>query len=160
GRLKALLERMFRRPAEFAVELGKVDGIAKIMSRTIGHERDQLAMRRPCRALPEAIHDLADRANDVNVAAFCTAADVVALAKTTLLEHSYQSLCVVVDIKPIADVEASSINRHLFAGEPLDDGQRDQLLGELIGAIVVRAVGDKDGQTKSVPPRAHEMIGG
>src|SRR2546425_62254 len=101
GRLEALLEGMSRRPAELAIELGKINGIAKVVPRSVGDKRDQLAMRWARRASPEAIHGLADRANDVNVAALRAAADVVGLAGASLLEHLRQSLCVVVDVEPV-----------------------------------------------------------
>src|SRR5262245_20201024 len=111
----------------------------------VGHECDQLAMRWARRAPGEAIHNLADRADDVDIAALGTAADVVGLADASLLQHLRQSLRVVVDVEPVADVEALPVDRHAVTGEPLDDGQWDQLFGELIGAIIVRTVGDEDG---------------
>src|SRR5262245_4981438 len=160
GRLEALLEGMFGRPAEFAVELGKINRIAKVMPRSVGHERDQLAMRWPRRASGETIHDLADRADHVDVAALGAAADIIGLPDASLFDHLCQSLRVVVDVEPVADIETLPIDRHAVASEPLDDGQRDQLFGKLIGTIIVRAVGYEDGQPIGMSPGTYEVIGG
>src|SRR5262245_48888548 len=109
-------------------------------------------MRWARRAAREAIHDLADRADDVDIAALRTAADVVGLPDASLFEHLRQSLRVIVDVEPVADVEALPVDRHVVAGEPLDDGQWNELFGELIRSIVIRAVGDDSRQAIGVSP--------
>ena len=48
---------------------------------------------------------------------------------------------VVLDVEPVADVVAVAVDRQGLALQGVEDHQRDQLLGELVGAVVVRAVG-------------------
>ena len=43
--MQAGLEGVFRRPAELAIELGKIDGVAEVVPGPIGYKGDQLAMR-------------------------------------------------------------------------------------------------------------------
>ncbi len=50
----------------------------------------------------------------------------------------------VVDVQPVAHVRAVAVQRHLLAVHQVGDEQRDDLLGELVGAVVVRAPRDAD----------------
>ncbi len=50
------------------------------------------------------------------------------------------------DVQPVADVFAAAINRQGFAGDRFDDHQRQQFFGELIGSVVVAAIGHDHGQ--------------
>ena len=51
---------------------------------------------------------------------------------------------VVVDVQPVADVEPLAVERHLQAVHQVGDEQRDDLLRELVGPVVVGAAGDAD----------------
>ena len=64
----------------------------------------------------------------------------------------------IVDEQPVANIEPSAIDRHRLAREPLDDGQRDELLRELVRPVIVRAIGEQDRQPIGVAPGPHEMV--
>ena len=66
----------------------------------------------------------------------------------------------VLDIEPVAHVLALAIDRQGLAFERVEDRQRDELFGEMIGPVIVRAVREHDRQAIGVVPGAHEMIGG
>ena len=69
-------------------------------------------------------------------------ADVVDLADRALAQHQVDAGAVVLDVAPVADVQAVAVERDLLAVEQVGDEQRDDLLGELVGAEVVRRAGD------------------
>ena len=60
------------------------------------------------------------------------------------LQHELDAPAVVVDVQPVADVAPVAVERHLAAVEQVGDEQRDDLLRELVGAVVVAAAGDRD----------------
>ena len=66
----------------------------------------------------------------------------------------------VFDVEPIADLLAVAVHRQRFARQRVGDHQRDQLLGEVVRAVVVGAVAGRDRQAVGVVPGAHEVIRG
>ena len=62
-------------------------------------------------------------------------------------------------MQPVPHVLALAVDRQALAAQRADDDERDQLLGEMIGAVVVGAVGGEGRQSVSVMPGADEMIG-
>jgi hypothetical protein len=52
---------------------------------------------------------------------------------------------VVLDVEPVALVAAVAVEGDLLVVEQVGDEQRDHLLGELVGAVVVGAAGDDAG---------------
>jgi hypothetical protein len=50
----------------------------------------------------------------------------------------------IADEEPVADLPAIAVDRQRLALKRKNDGERDQLLGKLVGSIVVGAVGDRD----------------
>ena len=53
---------------------------------------------------------------------------------------------------PIADVLALAVDRQIAPEQGVGDHQRDELLRELIGPVVVRAVGNEDRQAVGAVP--------
>src|SRR5207245_4240494 len=74
---------------------------------------------------------------------FRSAADQVGLPDPALRRHLLQRPGMVVDIEPVADVRPSAIDRKRQIVDRVEDDERDQLLWEMIGAVIVRAVGDR-----------------
>ena len=62
--------------------------------------------------------------------------------------------------EPIAHVGPIAIKRYRLARHRLKDHHRDQLLGELPGAVIVGAVGEHHRQAVGVVPGAHQMVAG
>ena len=86
------------------------------------------------------------RVDEVPVGGLVAGADVVDLAGRALAQHQVDAGAVVVDVEPVAHVQAVAVERHLRAVEQVGDEQRDDLLGVLVGPEVVRAAGDHDRQ--------------
>ena len=64
------------------------------------------------------------------------------------------------DEEPVADLLAVAVDGKRLALERVGDHERDELFGELEGAVVVGAVGDDGGQAVGVDPGADEMVAG
>ena len=86
------------------------------------------------------------------------AADVVDLAGPAAGEDERDAAAVVVDVQPVADVEPVAVERHGAAVEQVRDEQRDDLLGELVGPVVVRAAGDAHRQAVGAVVGAGEQV--
>ena len=68
-------------------------------------------------------------------------------------QHEQDAGAVVLDVEPVAHVAAVAVDRQRLALERVEDHQRDQLLGELVRAVVVRAVGDQRRQAVGLVSR-------
>ncbi len=94
----------------------------------------------------------------VQVLLLVMTADVVGFAWYTLRHHGIERAGMILNVEPVADLIAFAINRQRFAIKGVKDHQRDQLLGEVIRAVVIGAVGDQRRQTIGTTPCAHQVI--
>ena len=76
---------MLRTPAKLGGDFRTVDGVAEIVAGPIRDEADEVAVRGFVGAGAELVHRVADRGDDIDVAALGIAADVVGLAGAALL---------------------------------------------------------------------------
>ena len=101
----------------------------------------------------------ADRADEVDVPGLVLAADVVAAPVFALFQAQKQRVGVILDVKPVAHVPAVAVDRDRLARQRAQDHHRHQLLGEVVGAVVVRAVGQHDRQAIGLVPGADQVVG-
>ena len=128
------------------------------MSGPVGNERDELAARAIGGHQP--VEGVADRFDDLKVGPLVASAHIVGLAEASLRCNHGQRAGMVLDIEPVPDVVALAIDRQRFAFERVQDHQRDQLFGEMVGPVIVRAVGDDDRKAVGPVPGLSEVIGG
>src|ERR1051325_5059857 len=153
----ALFELVRGNPAEFLLNLARVDRVTAVVAGTVLHERDQLA-RIAAETRVHFVDEIADQFDDADVGPFVVAADVVSLAELAAAEDGPERFGVVADVEPVADVHAVAVNRNRLAGEDALDDDRDELLGKLIWAVVVRAIGNNGRQAVRVMIGAHEHV--
>src|SRR5262249_22992918 len=127
SRIEASFKRVVRRPTDLGIKLSKIDGVTEIVARAIGHEADELAMRRAVWLWYEMIHCIADCSDHIDIAMFSFAADVVRLAHAAAFQHQRQRLRMIIDKQPVAYIEPTAVDRHRLALESLDDCQRNKL---------------------------------
>src|SRR5688572_6736326 len=96
---------------------------------------------------PQLIHDCANAAHDVDVTPLVFSSEQIRLTRLALGQNLFQADCVVVYIQPVADVLALTIYRKRNPIDRLDDGERNQLLRELVRPVIVRAIRYDDRQT-------------
>ena len=152
GGLQALGEVGVRRPpAELALELGRVDGVAAVVAGAVGDPVEVLGV------LP---HRLEDHAQDGDVVLLPIGADEVGLPHAALGQDVPDGRGVVLGVDPVADVLAAAVELGAHAVDDVGDLPGDELLHVLVGAVVVGAVGDRGAKAVGAGPGAHEHVGG
>ena len=141
---------MGRPPAELALELGAVDGVAAVVAGAVGD---------PVEVLGVAAHGLQDHAQDRDVVLLAVGPDEVGLPHAALGEDVPDGRGVVLGVDPVADVLALSVELGAHAVDDVGDLPGDELLHVLVGAVVVGAVGDRGAQPVGAGPCAHEHVG-
>ena len=149
--LQALGEVGVRRPpAQLALELGGVDGVAAVVAGAVGD---------PVEVLGVAAHGLEDHAQDRDVVPLAVGPDEVGLPRAALGQDVPDGRGVVLGVDPVADVLALAVELGADAVDDVRDLPGDELLHVLVGAVVVGAVGDRGAQAVGAGPGAHEHVG-
>ena len=141
---------MRRPPAELALELRAVDGVAAVMAGAVGD---------PVEVLGVAPHRLQDHAQDRDVVPLAVGADEVGLPHLALREDVPHGRGVVLGVDPVAHVLALPVELGADAVDDVRDLPGDELLHVLVGAVVVGAVGDRGAKPVGAGPGAHEHVG-
>ena len=139
-----------RPPAQLALELCAVDGVAAVVSGAVCD---------PVEVLGVAAHRLEDHAQDRNVVLLAVGSDEVGLPHVALGEDVPDGAGVVLAVDPVADVLALPVEFRLDPVDDVGDLPGDELLHVLVGAVVVGAVGDRGAQAVGAGPGAHEHVG-
>ena len=130
GLLDAVGELGLRQPAQLVVNFGGVDGIAHVVALAV-RDVDDEALR--------LAQLLTDELYNVDVPHLVVAAHVVHLAHAALADNEVDGPAVVLYIQPVPDVQALAVHRQGLVRQGVGDHQRDQLLWEVIGPVVVGA---------------------
>ena len=139
-----------RPPAQLALELGAVDGVAAVVAGAVGD---------PVEVLGVAAHRLQDHAQDRDVVLLAVGADEVGLPHAALGEDVPHGAGVVLGVDPVADVLAAAVELGADAVDDVRDLPGDELLHVLVGAVVVGAVGDRGAQAVGAGPGADQHVG-
>ena len=97
--------------------------------------------------------------HDVDVLHLVVASNVVDFAFTSFAHHEVDGLAVVFHVEPVAHVLSLAVDGELLASEDVVDDQRNELLGEVVGAVVVRAARDADRHVVGVSVGFHNHVG-
>ena len=140
-----------RPPAQLALQLRGVDGVAAVVAGAVGD---------PVEVLGVAAHGLQDHAQHGDVVLLAVGADEVGLPHAALGEDVPHRGAVVLGVDPVADVLAAAVELGAHAVDYVGDLPGDELLHVLVGAVVVGAVGDRGAKAVGAGPGAHEHVGG
>ena len=154
------LEGFSRLPAEFALDLGSVNGIATIMARTVLHIGDLLLVLLAIGSRAEFIKNCAEGVNDVQIRLLVPAANVVGFAQLARFQNAPDRRTMIFDVEPVANLLAIAVNRQRLAGKGVVDDERDELFREVVRAVVVGAVGSQNRKTVGVVVCANQMVAG
>lgn len=141
---------MGRPPAELALELGGVDGVAAVVAGAVGD---------PVEVLGVAAHGRKYHAQDSDVVLLAIGSDEVGLPHAALGQDVPDGRGVVLGVDPVADVLALSVELGAHAVDYVGDLPGDELLHVLVGAVVVGAVGDRGAKAVGAGPGANEHVG-
>ena len=136
GLLDAFLKLQTWFPTEFSLQFGRVDGIAEIMTGTVGNVGYQVQAV-PLWIAQQTVNGLDDNLYNVNVLPFVETADVVCLVYLTVVEYHVDGTGMVNNIEQVAHVLALAIDRQWLAVTDIVNEQRDEFLRELIRTVVV-----------------------
>ena len=139
-----------RPPAQLALELRAVDGVAAVVAGAVGD---------PVEVLGVAAHGLQDHAQHGDVVLLAVGADEVGLPHAALGEDVPHRGAVVLGVDPVADVLALPVELGADAVDDVRDLPGDELLHVLVGAVVVGAVGDRGAKAVGAGPGADEHVG-
>lgn len=142
---------MGRPPAQLALELRAVDGVAAVVAGAVGD---------PVEVLRVAAHRLEDHAQDGDVVLLPIGSDEVGLPHAALGEDVPDGRGVVLGVDPVADVLAAAVELGADAVDDVRDLARDELLHVLVGAVVVGAVGDRSAKAVGAGPGADQHVRG
>ena len=106
----------------------------------------------------QAVGGTNEQAHDVDVFPLVEAADVIGLGHLAIVEDGIDGAGVVFNVEPVAHVLALAVDGQGFAVAYIVNEKRDKLLRELVGAVVVAAVGDDGGHAVGVVEGAHEVV--
>lgn len=140
-----------RPPAQLALELGRVDGVAAVVAGAVGD---------PVEVLGVAAHGLEDHAQHGDVVLLAVGPDEVGLPHPALGEDVPDGRGVVLGVDPVADVLAAAVELGAHAVDDVGDLAGDELLHVLVGAVVVGAVGDRGAKPVGAGPGADQHVGG
>ena len=115
---------MRRPPAQLALELGGVDGVAAVVAGAVGDPVEVLGV------LP---HGLEDHAQDGDVILLPIGADEVGLPHAALREDVPDGAGVVLGVDPVADVLATPVELGADAVDDVRDLPGDELLHVPVG---------------------------
>ena len=141
---------MGRPPAQLALELGRVDGVAAVVAGAVGD---------PVEVPGVAAHGREDHAEHRDVVPLAVRSDEVGLPHAALGEDVPHGRGVVLGVDPVADVLALPVELGADAVDDVGDLPGDELLHVLVGAVVVGAVGDGRAKPVGAGPGAHEHVG-
>ena len=142
---------MGRPPAELALQLGRVDGVAAVVAGAVGDPVEVLGV------LP---HGLQDHAQHGDVVLLAVGPDEVGLPRAALREDVPDGRGVVLGVDPVADVLALPVELGAHVVDDVRDLPGDELLHVLVGAVVVGAVGDRGAQAVGAGPGADQHVRG
>ena len=142
---------MRRAPAQLALELRAVDGVAAVVAGAVGD---------PVEVLGVHSHRLENHTQDRDVVLLAVGPDEVGLPHAALGQDVPDGRGVVLGVDPVADVLALSVELGADAVDDVGDLPGDELLHVLVGAVVVGAVGDCGAKPVGAGPGAHEHVGG
>ena len=124
------------------LSFGRVDGVAQVVAGAVGDEGDEVEIG-VFGAAEQAIDGAHHEAYDVDVAPFVEAADIIGVGHGALVIDEIDGASVIHDVEPVAHVFSLAVDGEGTTVANVVDEQRNELLGELVGAVVVRTVADE-----------------
>ena len=127
------------------------------MAGAVGNEGDEVHVL-AFLASQQTVNGLDNHLDDIYVLPLVESADIVCVGNLALVEDKVDGACMVFYEQPVANVLALSIDWQRFAVANVVDEQRYQFLRELIGTVVVRAVGHNDRHAVGVVECSDKMV--
>ena len=141
---------VLRRPAELRAQLGRIDRVPTVMTRTVLHPIERVLI---------LTHHPQDHAQHGDVVPLTVRADQIRLTDTTLRQDRPHAAGMVLGMDPVAHVLALAVQLRTLPVQDVRDLTRDELLHMLERPIIVRTVRDRRANPVRARPRAHQHVG-
>jgi len=158
GLADARLEGLGGFPTQLPVDLGGVDRVAAVVPGSIGNVGDLFPVALPIGTGGKFVQNGAQGVDHVEIRLFVPSSDVVGLPHPAGLEDATDGGSMVLHEEPVAHLLTVAVDGERLAGEGVMDDQRDELLGKVVGAVVVGAVRGQDGQAVGVVIGADKVV--
>ena len=89
----------------------------------------------------QTIYGLDDRLDDVYILPLVESTNIIGLGYRALMEDEVDGACVVFYEEPVAYILTLAVDRKRFAMTDIIDEERNQFFRELVGSVVIGAVG-------------------
>ena len=110
------------------------------------------------RAAKQTVNRSDDSLDDINVLPLVETSDILGLGNLSDMEDGIDGTGMIYDIEPVAHVLPLTIYRQRLAMADIVDEEGNQLLRELIRAVVITAVGNDSGHTIGIMESTDEMV--
>src|SRR5262249_43241464 len=129
-------------PVELPEDLPRVESISPIVPWPVGHKFNLVfGLMQNAQQMPDHLQ----------VCGRVPRPNVVDLPWSTGAQHPVQGSTVILDKDPIAFVQAITVNGEGLLFQSVGNHQRNKLLGELVGPVVVRTAGNNARETVGLP---------
>ncbi len=149
-----------RLPAKFRFKLAGIYRITAVVAWAVGHVADLLGVGFAVGARAQFVQQRAHRFDDLDIGLFVPAAHIVDLTQSPGFKHTADRTAMVLDVQPVAHLHSVAVHRQGLARQRVDDHQRDEFFGKVVGAVVVAAIGGQHRQAVGVLPSAHQVVAG
>ena len=146
-----------RFPTQFSLEFGGVNGIAHVMTGTVGDVCDEVEVFAFCSS-EQSVNSFDEHSYDVDVLPLVESSDVVCFGDDSVVEDGVDGTCVVFHIEPVSYVLSLAIYGQWFAVSNVVDEERYEFFRELVWSVVVGAVGDDCGHAVCVVECPDEVV--
>ena len=140
----AALKGLLRLPAQITLDLARIDGITAIVPGAVFHKCDLITVGLAVFERSQLVQGGANGLHHFQIGFFVVAAHVVSFTNDAFVQHASDGQTVVSHIEPIANLLTVTINGQGLARQGVVDHQGDQLFREMIGPVIVGAVGGED----------------
>lgn len=156
---QSLLKGHLPLPAQLLLDLCAVDGVAAVVAGSVLHVGDGLpdCFGRFPQLLSRQLNELVQQ---LDVFPLVLAADVVFFAHTSLAHDVQHRPVVVLHVNPVPDVLAIAVDWQVLSLAHVQDHQGQELLRELVGAVVVGTVGECHRQAVGVEVGHSQVVAG
>jgi len=127
------------------VDFRGVDRIAAVVARTVCNEGDLVFIWFTIGARREFVKECANRMDDLKVRFFIPTADIISLPNPASFQHAADGGTVIAHIEPVANLLPIAVDREWLSCKSVVDNERNEFLGKMVGAVVVRAICGEDG---------------
>lgn len=105
------------------------------------------------------LQEITEHMHHFNILPFVVATDVVGLPHFTLGNYRLESPGMIFHIKPVSDLITLAVHGQRFSLQGIEYHQRNELLGKVVGAVVVRAIGEDHRQAIGAMPGPYQVVG-